>query len=96
MKRISLKSKTLLVAFLFACGIALGKEYADKFFALQQVMYDWIHYGTTGLPTGNDLNNTTYAEAAVYYGCGPSGTSICAVGTRVSGSGPNTVTIYYP
>lgn len=91
MKKLSLKSKILLGAFLVG-GLGAGAtEVVSNVVNAQQAIYDW----ESNVPGQPNQQGLTVSQATSFYGCA-SGNQICAEGTLVEGSGPEEVTLNRP
>lgn len=88
MRRLSLKSKILLSAFLLAAGAAVGHEIALMPTA-QEGVYNWTSTSIAPSNPNSTYNGRTRSEAITRFGC-ENGAQTCATGTKVSGSGPDT------
>lgn len=94
MKKLSLKSKILLGAFLVG-GLGAGATEAVKTVsALQETRYNWTSTSIAPENPSSSLPNQTRAGAIDHFGC-ENGSQLCASGTRVSGSGPATDQLQY-
>ncbi|WP_185218094.1 hypothetical protein [Sphingobacterium mizutaii] len=89
MKKLSLKSKILLSAILLGGGIAGAQTLVNMPMAADPI-YNW----KSETDPNNNLSNQSVANAIDHYGC-ELGNDPCATGTRVSGTGPNTVTLKF-
>jgi spermidine/putrescine-binding protein len=57
-------------------------------------LYNWTGASNAPQNPGAQLNDATVATANANYGCN-TGTNICATGTKVSGPGPASATIFF-
>ena len=89
MKRLNLKAKVLLAAFILGGGAAGATEVIKQIAWAQLPLYDWTSH-VSGKP---DIDSTSVPEASEFYGCS-SGMPICAQGQLVEGSGQATVTLH--
>lgn len=57
-------------------------------------LYDWTGANNAPQNPGAQLNNATVATATSFYGCN-TGSTVCASGNKVSGPGPNSISIFF-
>ncbi|MFC0318670.1 MULTISPECIES: hypothetical protein [Olivibacter] len=91
MKKLSLKPKILLTAFILGGSIAGATEIAQRITSSQQQTLSWQKYDReTQQPVGSPFNDTE-ANVREDLGCNDETESICATGTAPGVS----TTIYY-
>ena len=93
MKRLSLKSKILLGAFLVS-GLAAGaQEIAFQIANADDPLYNWESSSSAPENPDSELLGATEADAIREFGCQGTGQQ-CAVGQKVSsGEGDDTITL---
>jgi hypothetical protein len=89
------KLKTSILAIALIAGIS-GAFVTKTAHASKPVdtLYDWNSASNAPQNPGTELDNATVTTATANFGCN-SGTNICATGTKVSGPGPASATIFF-
>lgn len=93
MKKLSLKSKILLGTILMG-GTFAGAHAVVNTPDAQESTYNWKAEDNAPQNPGGTLNNQTVSQAIQHFGC-EQGNDPCATGSRISGSGPNTVLLEF-